>query len=74
LHDITADGFRGDVHAVSGSTHDHDEPDHGFHAAAGAGLQSKLIFTAEETGRFDLFCSVPGHRDLGMTAELVVTA
>jgi uncharacterized cupredoxin-like copper-binding protein len=74
LHDITSDGFHGDAQVVDGSSHDHDEPVSHFHATAEAGLQTELIFTADEVGEFDLFCSVPGHRDLGMTAVLVVTA
>jgi nitrite reductase (NO-forming) len=74
LHDITSDGFHGVLHTAEGTDHDHAQPDGGFHAAAEVGLQAELIFTAEEVGEFDLFCSVPGHRDLGMTAVLLVTA
>jgi nitrite reductase (NO-forming) len=78
LHDLTADVFQGDAHAVGAAAHDHGDNGHdegdGFHAAAEAGDRAELIFTAAEVGEFDLFCSVPGHRDLGMTAVLVVTA
>ncbi len=77
LHDITTEEFHGDVEAANSATHDDGNGDHHadvseFHAAAEAGGTSELVFTAEEAGTFDLFCSVPGHQQLGMTATLIV--
>ena len=30
------------------------------------------VFVAEESGELELFCSVPGHRELGMTVRLII--
>lgn len=79
LHDITADTFHGAASAVGSAEHDdsvahgHDEQG-AFHVAAESGHEAALVFTATEAGTFDLYCSVPGHLELGMTATLVVTA
>jgi uncharacterized cupredoxin-like copper-binding protein len=43
-----------------------------FHTAAESGETSELLFVATEAGEFKLFCTVPGHEQLGMTAVLIV--
>ena len=55
------------------STASGDHMDAGtFHAAATAGGTAELVFEADEAGEYTLFCTVPGHRELGMTATLVI--
>ncbi len=77
LHDITSLGFQGDAEASGSVTHEgstahgHDDSPT-FHAAAESGGTVELLFVASEVGEFDLFCSVPGHKELGMTATLIV--
>ena len=76
LHDITARQFVGDAESV-GAEHGHestmaDMDEMAFHASAEAGEEGALIFRATEPGEYQLFCSVPGHEQLGMTATLVV--
>jgi uncharacterized cupredoxin-like copper-binding protein len=74
LHDLSADDFQGEV-AAEGSVEHHSDDDHGmaaFHVAANAGDEAELTFVAEEAGELELYCTVPGHRELGMTATLVI--
>ena len=42
------------------------------HVVADAGETATGGFTAAAAGRFTYYCSVPGHRDAGMTGALVV--
>ena len=37
-----------------------------------SGQSDSVAFTADKTGTFTYYCSVPGHRDLGMIGQLVV--
>lgn len=78
LHDLTAEDFVGTAEATgSVESHDSDTGDHHgdemtFHAAANGGDTVELVFEADEAGEFELFCTVPAHRELGMTATLIV--
>jgi uncharacterized cupredoxin-like copper-binding protein len=40
--------------------------------AAAAGQSASITFTPTEPGRYEFFCTVPGHRQSGMTGTLVV--
>jgi nitrite reductase (NO-forming) len=59
-----------------GMEHDVVFPD--FDAAtervAQKGASSVTVFRADQVGEFSYFCSVPGHRQLGMEGKLVVGA
>lgn len=37
-----------------------------------SGQSDSIIFKADTTGKFTYYCSVPGHKDLGMQGQLVV--
>lgn len=42
------------------------------HVAAAPGQQATVGMVPEKTGSFDIVCSYPGHKDLGMTGVMVV--
>jgi plastocyanin len=42
------------------------------HASARAGQTSTAVFRVYSTGTFDIWCTVPGHREAGMTGRLVI--
>lgn len=44
-----------------------------FHLHASAKSQSKLTFTPLQTGTYEFYCTIPGHREKGMTGYLVIT-
>lgn len=44
-----------------------------FHLHASAKSQSKLTFTPLQTGTYEFYCAIPGHREKGMTGYLVIT-
>lgn len=88
LHDFNAPGLRvrelrseGAVHAHGGGhAHGHAQGAHAdsaagvpdVHVAAEPGQSASLEFTPLEAGEYEVFCSVPGHREAGMVAQLVV--
>lgn len=39
---------------------------------AGAGSMVSVVFTADESGEFEYYCSVSGHRAMGMVGTLIV--
>jgi uncharacterized cupredoxin-like copper-binding protein len=45
-----------------------------LHVAMAGKKQAQLIFEAVEPGEYDFYCSVPGHRQLGMSGKLIVTS
>jgi uncharacterized cupredoxin-like copper-binding protein len=52
--------------------HDLTVPDLGIYIAAAPGGRTATGLRADEPGRYALFCSLPGHREAGMSATLVV--
>jgi uncharacterized cupredoxin-like copper-binding protein len=40
---------------------------------AAAGKTASVTFTTEQKGRYEVFCTQPGHEQLGMVATLVVS-
>src|SRR5690606_34915537 len=49
-----------------------DEFDVATDQFADRGEQDSITFTANKTGTFDYYCSVPGHKAAGMVGKLVV--
>ena len=65
VKDVSTEGMEMDH--MSG---DHAEYD--LHTATAAGATSTLSFTATTPGTYKIICSVPGHKEAGMTGELIV--
>ena len=74
LHDITAVDFTGQAQGEGADLHEHNGHAAAsiFHTAANPSDTATLVFTATQAGEFSLFCSVPGHQELGMVATLIV--
>ena len=58
--------------ASTGVTHDLTVPALGIHIAANPGETKSVGLRGLAAGRYDGYCSVPGHADLGMRATVVV--
>ena len=56
----------------TGVAHDLTVPALGIHIVAGAGETRTVGLRGLAAGRYDAYCSVPGHADLGMRATVVV--
>ena len=49
------------------------QADYDLHFFARAGDTETLQFTALEPGTYEVFCSIEGHKEAGMIAQLLVT-
>lgn len=58
--------------AGTGVVHDFTVPALGIHVAANPGETKTVGLRGLAVGRYDAYCSVPGHADLGMRASVVV--
>lgn len=58
--------------AATGVQHDLTVPGLGIHLIANAGETRTAGLRGLAAGRYDAYCSVPGHADLGMRAIVVV--
>ncbi len=58
--------------AGTGVVHDLTVPALGIHLVANAGETRTAGLRGLAAGRYDAYCSVPGHADLGMRATVVV--
>ena len=56
----------------TGVVHDLTVPALGVHVAANSGETQTVGLRGLAAGRYDAYCSVPGHADLGMRATVVV--
>lgn len=58
--------------AANGAVHDLTVPALGIHIVANAGETRTAGLRGLSAGRYDAYCSVPGHADLGMRATVVI--
>lgn len=58
--------------ANTGVVHDFTVPALGIHLAANPGETKTVGLRGLAAGRYDAYCSVPGHADLGMRAAVIV--
>ncbi len=58
--------------ATTGVVHDLTVPALGIHVVANAGETRTVGLRGLAAGRYDAYCSVPGHTELGMRATVVV--
>ena len=77
-HDLEVKGLSIRREGIQLPSHDAS----GGHEGAGAGTlalhtQSKgtasITFTADEKGTYEVWCTIPGHKELGMVAKLIVS-
>ena len=78
-HDFVLVGLPAtDIDDDSRAGHDHGSHDHGAVAAgtivghAAPHEQARVWFTPVQRGRYEFFCSLPGHRESGMRGVLTV--
>lgn len=72
-HDLTIDNPKGKVNVISESgTHGASHGKKGLHVSAAPGKTGTLDFTPSEPGTYEFYCTVPGHKEAGMTGKLVV--
>ena len=76
-HDFSVMEFpmEGEAAEADGSGHEaghggEDEPD--LHVSALGGASATLDFTPTKAGKYEFWCTVPGHKEAGMTGSLVV--
>jgi uncharacterized cupredoxin-like copper-binding protein len=53
--------------------HDITIPSLGFRLTADAGTTLSGALTVSDLGRYEFFCSIPGHREAGMDGALIAT-
>lgn len=75
LHDLTVVNFKGTSKAVRESGA-HSGAAHGkelaTHISVDPGKTSVMDLTPAASGEYEVFCTVAGHKDAGMTAKLIV--
>ena len=75
-HDFTIDDLPLEGLRSSGGTqaagHAHHEADAALHIALAARDVGSLEFAATESGAYEYYCSVAGHREAGMSGVFVV--
>ncbi|WP_238579148.1 cupredoxin domain-containing protein [Neobacillus niacini] len=55
-----------------GHQHGHTETEADFHLHAPAKKQTKVTFTPLREGTYSFYCTIPGHKENGMTGILIV--
>ena len=75
-HDFIVEGagpFGSAFDQSGGHDHDEEEFDEDLHIAhASAGDEAVSLFTISEPGIYEVYCSIPGHREAGMVGYLAV--
>jgi len=72
-HDFQVDGLEVMAGAMpAGHMHEAGSVPTGFHVHAEAGATTTLTFTPMTKGTFQVYCTIPGHKEAGMVATLTV--
>ena len=73
-HSDDGHGDHDDGHGDNGHGHDdHATGEHDLHVAHAVAHETVIgTFQIDEPGSYEIYCSVPGHREAGMTATLEV--
>ncbi len=81
LHDFTIDEMDADVMEMMGGSgagvdmhmgDDHDATARAMHLALDAGQEGSMRLRVHEPGSYTYYCTVPGHREAGMTGTLTI--
>ncbi|MDX8345198.1 cupredoxin domain-containing protein [Rossellomorea sp. YZS02] len=73
-HDIEIKGITANItDSPGGGGHDHSSSNESFHLHAQANSSNQLEFLPSEKGVYEFFCTIPGHKEKGMTGLLIVT-
>ena len=75
VHDFSVDTIAVDVTAQTASPNSHthsEEKEPDLHVAVDAGAKGWVEFIPLEAGTYTFYCSVSGHRGMGMEGTLVV--
>lgn len=73
LHDFSIDRIEAKVEqGAAEREHDMDGKNPALHVAADAGKSGTVTFTPTREGTYTYYCTVEGHKDLGMSGKLVV--
>jgi len=69
-HDIEIKGLP--FKMVSESTHQHDVEEDVMHLHAEPQTTSEITFSVSEVGKYEFYCTIPGHKEKGMVGQFVV--
>lgn len=79
LHDLNVAGLAASEpgHADHGAAHSHDRDANvpttaGVHLAAAPRETSGIQVKTLESGTYEFYCSLPGHREAGMKGKLII--
>jgi uncharacterized cupredoxin-like copper-binding protein len=67
--DVHEEGHASEAHSMHDMSEEYD-----LHVATQQGETSILKFTPTKPGTYQILCSVPGHKEAGMVAELIVVS
>lgn len=68
-HDLQLDGLNAEILETKGH---HSGEEKGIHIHAKPSEQSSITFKPLETGTFEFYCTLPGHKESGMVGSLDV--
>jgi uncharacterized cupredoxin-like copper-binding protein len=68
-HDLQLDGLNAEI--LEAESH-HSEEKEGIHIHAKPGDKSSITFKPLESGTFEFYCTLPGHKESGMVGSLRV--
>lgn len=75
VHDLTIEGFKGKATVIQdtgGHSGGHGHSGDQTHISAGAGKSASMDLLPQAAGIYEVYCTVPGHREAGMVAKLEV--